>query len=101
MHKWKGEDEFPSVITVFSAPNYCGIYNNRGAVLMLEAGNIKISQFSGVEAPHKLPGGLNLIQWSMPILLEKVTDMLLCLTSQLYKFELKRIEDYTELAEDL
>jgi serine/threonine-protein phosphatase 2B catalytic subunit len=43
MHKWKGEDEFPSVITVFSAPNYCGIYNNRGAVLMLEAGNIKIS----------------------------------------------------------
>ena len=101
MHKWKGEDEFPSVITVFSAPNYCGIYNNRGAVLMLEAGNIKISQFSGVEAPHKLPGGLNLIQWSMPFVLEKVTDMLWYLTSQCTKFELKKIEDNTELAEDL
>ena len=68
---------------------------------MLEAGNLKIVQFSCVEAPHKLPGGLDLFQWSMPILLEKVTDMLCCLTSQYYKFELKRIEDNTELAEDL
>ena len=25
MYKWKGKNEFPSVITIFSAPNYCVI----------------------------------------------------------------------------
>jgi hypothetical protein len=34
MHKW-GKSLLPRVITVFSAPNYCGTYKNRAAVLML------------------------------------------------------------------
>lgn len=32
MHKW-GSTNFPMVITIFSAPNYCDIYNNKGAVI--------------------------------------------------------------------
>jgi serine/threonine-protein phosphatase 2B catalytic subunit len=36
----------PSVITVFSAPNYCGSYNNKGAVLMLNNNAIKLKTFS-------------------------------------------------------
>ena len=31
MHKWNGEQDFPAVITIFSAPNYCDVYNNKGA----------------------------------------------------------------------
>ena len=36
MHKWGGSAAFPPVMTVFSAPNYCGTYNNKGAVILLE-----------------------------------------------------------------
>ena len=35
MHKWSGAD-FPLVITIFSAPNYCDIYNNKGAVIKFD-----------------------------------------------------------------
>ena len=32
MHHWPGSD-FPLVITIFSAPNYCDVYNNKGAII--------------------------------------------------------------------
>lgn len=35
MYPWEGMESFPLVITVFSAPNYCGTYNNKGAVIMV------------------------------------------------------------------
>jgi serine/threonine-protein phosphatase 2B catalytic subunit len=35
MHKWDGPMSFPYIITVFSAPNYCGYYDNKAAVLIL------------------------------------------------------------------
>jgi serine/threonine-protein phosphatase 2B catalytic subunit len=31
-HLWEGEKEFPMVMTVFSAPNYCGAYQNFAAI---------------------------------------------------------------------
>ena len=36
MHRWGGAQAFPPVITVFSAPNYCGEYRNKGAVILIE-----------------------------------------------------------------
>ena len=36
MHRWGGETGFPKVITVFSAPNYCDCYNNKGAVIKFD-----------------------------------------------------------------
>jgi serine/threonine-protein phosphatase 2B catalytic subunit len=36
MHKWAGEEELPTVITIFSAPNYCDFYNNKGAVIKVK-----------------------------------------------------------------
>jgi len=36
MHKWNGPKEFPVVITIFSAPNYCDVYQNKGAVIKFE-----------------------------------------------------------------
>lgn len=36
MHKWSGGTDFPLVITIFSAPNYCDVYNNKGAVIKFE-----------------------------------------------------------------
>jgi len=35
MHRWGGSF-FPLVITIFSAPNYCDSYNNKGAVIKFD-----------------------------------------------------------------
>ena len=35
MYNWGGKKSFPTVITIFSAPNYCDFYNNKGAVIKL------------------------------------------------------------------
>lgn len=36
MHRWNGSGDFPSVITIFSAPNYCDVYNNKGALIKFD-----------------------------------------------------------------
>ena len=35
MHKWSNS-EFPVVITIFSAPNYCDVYGNKGALIKFD-----------------------------------------------------------------
>ncbi len=42
MHKWNGPSEFPTVITIFSAPNYCDVYNNKGAIIKFESNTLNI-----------------------------------------------------------
>lgn len=39
MHRWNGPNDFPVIITIFSAPNYCDVYNNKGAVIKFEVGS--------------------------------------------------------------
>ena len=76
MHRWGGASAFPSVITVFSAPNYCGTYSNKGAVILIENDKMNIKQYKDVEHPFHLPGDIDLFKWSIPFLAEKVTEML-------------------------
>ena len=45
MHKWNGPSEFPVVITIFSAPNYCDVYNNKGAIIKFEVSHLKSFNF--------------------------------------------------------
>jgi serine/threonine-protein phosphatase 2B catalytic subunit len=42
MYHWGGQKQFPTVITIFSAPNYCDFYNNKGAVIKFK---VSLSQF--------------------------------------------------------
>ena len=56
MHRWGGSEAFPSVITVFSAPKYCGTYDNKGAVILLENDKMNIKQYKDVPHPFYLPG---------------------------------------------
>ena len=42
---WLGSDGYPACITIFSAPNYCGNYGNKGAVVCSMPDNIEILTF--------------------------------------------------------
>ena len=77
MHKWGGSAAFPPVMTVFSAPNYCGTYNNKGAVILLENDSkLTIKQDRNVEHPYHLPKNMDLFSFSIPYLAEQVSGML-------------------------
>lgn len=83
-------DKFPSLITVFSAPNYCDTYRNKGAIIKVwlflkiyncrvtkviskyDGAQIEIKQFPWVPHPYWLPGFKNGIEWSLPFVFEKV-----------------------------
>jgi serine/threonine-protein phosphatase 2B catalytic subunit len=77
MHRWKGLKEFPTVITIFSAANYCDSYNNKGGVVKFENNSLNIQQYSSAPHPYCLPDFMNAIGWSIPFLCEKITEMLM------------------------
>ncbi|CAD8179739.1 unnamed protein product [Paramecium pentaurelia] len=68
--------EFPQVLTIFSAPNYCDVYNNKAAILKFENCTLNISQFGYSQHPYLLPHFLDIFSWSIPFVTEKVTEML-------------------------
>ena len=76
MHRWNGTSEFPVVITIFSAPNYCDVYNNKGAIIKFNNNNLNIQQFNYTAHPYILPNFMNIFTWSIPFVIEKVLAML-------------------------
>lgn len=76
MHRWDGPQSFPYVITIFSAPNYCGYYQNKASVLIIDKGNLSLKQYEETEPPYRLPDNMDVFSWSVPFLAEKVTNML-------------------------
>ena len=75
--KWNSTTVFPSVITIFSAPNYCDVYNNKGALLKLVDNKINIQQYNFSPHPFILPNFLNVFSWSIPFVSEKIGEMLI------------------------
>lgn len=83
MHRWDGANSFPYVVTIFSAPNYCGYYSNKASVILLDGGNVSIKQYEeATEVPYHLPERMDVFTWSVPFLAEKVTQMLLTVVSR-------------------
>jgi len=75
----KDVNSFPYVFTIFSAPNYCDLYGNKGAILILTKSKFDVKQFNSAPHPFVLPNSLNAISWSMPFLAESTTSMLVAM----------------------
>jgi len=76
MHRKNDKTGFPSVITLFSAPNYLDHYGNKGAVLRYENNVINIRQFNHCPHPYWLPGFMNVFKWSLPFVAEKAGEII-------------------------
>lgn len=68
---------FPQVITIFSAPNYCDTYKNKGAIIKFENNNLNIRQYLCSEHPYYLSNFMSVFEWSLPFVANQMTTILL------------------------
>lgn len=64
-------NNFPCLISVFSAPNYCNTFDNKGAVLRIARNGFHIKQFYCSPHPYVLPE-MNAFSWSMPFVINSL-----------------------------
>ncbi|KAJ6243904.1 serine/threonine-protein phosphatase 2b catalytic subunit 1-related [Anaeramoeba flamelloides] len=74
MYKKNEETNFPSLITIFSSPNYAGLDQNKGAVIQYQNRSVTIKEFKGVDHPYWLPNYNDIFRWSIPFIDTKISS---------------------------
>lgn len=78
MYRKSRKTGFPSVMTLFSAPNYLDVYNNKAAMVKYEANMFSIRQFNNMPHPYWLPNFMDAFSWSLPFVGEKSALLVFC-----------------------
>ena len=85
--------EFPSMITIFSAPNYCDVYKNKGAIVQYTGKQFDIKLFTEADHPFVLPNFQDAFTWSLPFIIEKLSEILVFFLNQVSDEELHQNEE--------
>ncbi|CAF1049431.1 unnamed protein product [Rotaria sp. Silwood1] len=101
MYKKHEKTLFPTLVTIFSAPNYCEVYKNRGAILRYDGSVMHVFQYKWVKHPYVLPNFLDAFRWSIPFVLEKVTDMFLAILKYCSDEHDSRLSRRTQIIEKI
>ncbi|KAK6201662.1 Metallo-dependent phosphatase-like protein [Scheffersomyces amazonensis] len=96
MYKRTKKMAFPSVLTLFSAPNYLDCHHNKAAVLKYDGSVMNIRQFECQPHPYYLPDFKDVFTWSLPFVGEKVLDMLLSILNICTEEELEEDTPFIE-----
>ncbi|KAA6403859.1 MAG: putative Calcineurin subunit A [Streblomastix strix] len=72
-----GTNPFPTVITLFSCPNYVDSFKNQAAILLVKKEKIHFRQFSASPHPYFLPNFIDVFHLSLPYVAENISSMLL------------------------
>lgn len=96
---YKAYKDMPSLITVFSAPNYCDTYKNNGAIVEFDEKVVSIMQFDAVSHPFVLRGFIDGINWSMPFIYEKLLEFASGLLQELNRVASNDYYDSTDTSE--
>lgn len=64
------------------------MYKNKAAIIKLNQNNLDIDQFKFSPSPYYLPNFMNLFDWSVPFVSEKILEV----CTELYK-HLDKLED--------
>ncbi|KAL7721898.1 Serine/threonine-protein phosphatase [Entamoeba marina] len=76
LHYFNRDDiTHPLVMTLFTAPNYCDVYENDGAVLVLLDNELSFLSYNSVPHPFWLPKFQTGIQYSLPIFCDALSDI--------------------------
>ncbi|BFU24633.1 Ser Thr protein phosphatase putative [Entamoeba histolytica] len=75
LHYFLQDVDVPPCITVFSAPNYCDMYHNKGSFMRLEPDSICFEQFDAVDHPTYLPNMQDGISFSIEALMDQLVEV--------------------------
>lgn len=87
LYKKITENGFPSVVTLFSAPNYVDTYKNKAAILKFDGKLFNIRQFNWSSHPYYLPNFMDAFSWSGTFMAEKIIDILVCMLNLISRYE--------------
>jgi serine/threonine-protein phosphatase 2B catalytic subunit len=93
MHRRNDKTGFPTVITLFSAPNYLDFHGNKAAVLRYENNVFNIRQFNHSPHPFYLPGFKNVFNWTLPFMAERVAELLVTVFNLVDDDEADRVDE--------